>query len=259
MSRLLEEIVAHKRAEVAEAQQRLPLEELQRRLTHHQRERDFTAALRRQGRLSLIAELKRQSPSAGMLRERFDPISIAQTYESSGAAALSVLTDTRYFGGQLHFLRDIRDFTEIPLLRKEFIIDEYQIYESAWAGADAVLLIVRLLSPETLRRFVAVAAAAQLDALVEVHSEPELEAALAAGAQLIGMNHRDLDTLQVDLTLSERLAPRIPKDHTLVAESGLHTRADLECLRALGVHAVLIGEAFMTAPDIAAKVRELMG
>ena len=258
MKRLLDEIVAHKREEVAAAQRTLPLAELKRRLTHHQRERDFIEALRPPGHLALIAELKRQSPSGGMLRERFDPIQIAQTYQESGAAALSVLTDTRYFGGQLSFLRDIKDFTEIPILRKDFIVDEYQLYESAWAAADAVLLIARLLAPEALRRFVALAHELQLDVLAEVHAEAELDDVLAAGCRLIGINHRDLDTLAIDPALSQRLVARIPKTCTIVAESGLHTRADIERMRALGIHAVLIGEAFMRSPDIAATVRELM-
>ena len=256
---LLDEIVAHKREEVIVAQRALPLAELARRLTHHQRGRDFIGALRQSGRLALIAELKRQSPSRGMLRERFDPIEIAQTYQAGGASALSVLTDTRYFGGQLSFLRDIKDFTELPVLRKDFILDEYQIYESAHAAADAVLLIARLLAPGPLRRLVALAHALQLDVLAEVHAEAELDAVLAAGCQLIGINHRDLDTLAIDPELSERLVPQIPPECIIVAESGLHTRADVERMRALGVHAVLIGEAFMESADIAATMRELMG
>lgn len=256
---MLDEIIAHKRAEVERAKQTLPLAELQRRLTHHQRERDFGAALKQPGKLALIAELKRQSPSRGVLRERFEPVSIAQTYQECGAAALSVLTDTRYFGGQISFLRDVKDFTELPILRKDFIIDEYQIYESAQAAADAILLIVRLLTPQVLRSFMTTADTLQLDVLAEVHNEAELDTALAAGCRIIGINHRDLDTLTIDPTLSQRLAPRVPKTCTIVAESGLHTRADVERVQRLGVDAVLIGEAFMDAPDIAAKVRELMG
>ena len=256
---ILDEIIAYKREDVARAQQALPLQELQRRLTHHQRERDFGAALKVPGKLALIAELKKQSPSRGLLRERFEPVTIAQTYQECGAAALSVLTDTRYFVGQLSFLRDVKDFTELPILRKDFIIDEYQVYESAQAAADAILLIVRLLPAETLKRFMALAGKLQLDVLTEVHNETELDVALAADCRIIGINHRDLDTLTIDATLSQRLAPRVPKTCTVVAESGLHTRADVERMRALGVDAVLIGEAFMQAPDIAAKVRELMG
>ncbi len=259
MSRLLDDIIVHKREEVAAAQRVLSLVELKRRLTNHQRERDFIEALRQPGRVALIAELKRQSPSRGMLRERFDPIQIAQTYQAGGAAAISVLTDTRFFGGQLPLLRDVKNFTELPILRKDFIIDEYQVYQSAQAAADAILLIARLLSPEALCRLVALAHTLQLDVLAEVHAEAELDAALAAGCRLIGINHRDLDTLEIDLTLSQRLIPRIPKECTIVAESGLATRADVERMRALGVHAVLIGEAFMVADDIAAKMRELMG
>ena len=207
----------------------------------------------------LVAEIKRQSPSRGVIRERFDPVTIAQTYQECAAAALSILTDTRYFGGQLSFLRDVKAFTELPILRKDFIIDEYQIYESAQAAADAILLIARLLPAETLKRFVALAGKLQLDVLAEVHNETELDAVLHAGCRIIGINHRDLDTLQMDPTLSQRLVPRVPKTYTVVAESGLHTRADVERMRALGVDAVLIGEAFMESPDIAATVRELMG
>ena len=256
---LLNQIIDAKRTEIAQAQATVPLYELKRRLGHHRRERDLTAALRQPGQLALIAELKRQSPSRGVIRERFDPITIAQTYQSSGASALSILTDARYFGGHLSFLRDVKSFSELPILRKDFIIDEYQVYESAWAAADAILLIARIVEPDELRRLAGVAQQLQLDVLAEVHNEAELDAVLAAGCRLIGINHRDLDTFTMDLTLSQRLIPRIPKECTIVAESGLHTREDVQRMCDLGVHAVLIGEAFMEAPDIAAKMRELMG
>jgi indole-3-glycerol phosphate synthase len=254
---LLDDIVARKRREIEAANARLPLEELKQRVARRRAERPFREALRAPGRLSLIAELKRKSPSGGMLRERFDPVSLAQTLQEAGAAALSVLTDEPAFGGCLDFLRDAKQFTEIPALRKDFLIDPYQIYESALYEADAVLLIARILPAARLAECLRAAEALALEALIEVHSEAELEAALSAGAQLIGVNHRDLDTLRLDLSLSSRLIPRIPEGIVIVAESGLTTAADIRRMRDLGAHAVLIGEALMRAPDPAATIREL--
>ena len=254
---MLDDIVRHKREEVEAAKQRLPLEELQARVARRQAERNFRRALNVPGKLSLIAELKRKSPSQGMLRERFDPVSLAQTLQGAGAAALSVLTDEAYFGGHLDFLRDAKQFTEIPALRKDFIVDPYQVYESVLYEADAVLLIVRALPPDTLAECLQAADRLGLEPFVEVHAEDELRAALGAGAHVIGINHRDLRTFQLDPGLSERLIPRIPAGKLIVAESGLRTAEEVARMKRLGVHAVLIGEALMTAPDPAAKVREL--
>jgi indole-3-glycerol phosphate synthase len=254
---MLDDIVMTKYKEVEEARAHLPLDDLKDRVRSYLAERDFRRALTRAGKLSLIAELKRKSPSKGMLRERFDPVSLAQTLAGAGAAALSVLTDEFYFGGHLEFLRDAKQFTEVPVLRKDFIVDPYQVYEAAVYGADAVLLIVRVLSEESLIACMQAADVLKIEPLVEVHSEAELRAALGAGAGVIGINHRDLKTFQLDATLSERLIPKIPSGKVIVAESGFQTNEDIQRMKALGVHAVLIGEALMTAPDPAAKIREL--
>ena len=254
---MLDDIVRHKREEVEAAKARLPLEDLKARVAHRLAERSFRRALNVPGKLSLIAELKRKSPSQGMLRERFDPVSLAQTLQAAGAAALSVLTDEAYFGGHLDFLRDAKQFTEIPALRKDFIVDPYQVYESVLYEADAVLLIVRVLPQDTLADCMQAADRLGLEPFVEVHSEDELRVALGAGAHVIGINHRDLRTFRLDPGLSERLVPRIPAGKLIVAESGLQTAEEVARMKRLGVHAVLIGEALMTAPDPAAKVREL--
>jgi len=254
---MLDDILLSKQAEVDEAKGRLPLEDLKARVASYMPDRSFRKALSGLKRPALIAELKRKSPSKGMLRERFDPVSLAQTLQDAGASALSVLTDETFFGGHLDFLRDVKHFTEIPVLRKDFIIDPYQVYESATYEADAVLLIVRALTEETLLQCMQAADTLGIEPLVEVHSEDELKVALSVGAHVIGINHRDLNTFQIDLTLSERLIPRVPKGKLIVAESGVSSAEDVKRLRQLGVHGVLIGESLMTAPDPAAKIREL--
>lgn len=254
---MLDEIVLTKQEEVALARNQLPLEDLQARLRNHMAERPLRKALMKPGTISLIAELKRKSPSKGMLRERFDPVSLAQGLQGAGAAALSVLTDETYFGGSLDFLRDVKQFTEIPILRKDFIVDPYQVYEAAWYGADAVLLIVRILTEDQLTACLQAADTVGLDALVEVHSEGDLKVASRSGAGIIGINARDLKTFKTDPALVEALVPKVPAGKTIVAESGIHTAADIARLKGLGVHAVLIGEALMRAPEPAAKVHEL--
>jgi indole-3-glycerol phosphate synthase len=253
----LDDIVMAKREEVEAAKSRRPLSDLQAHLAAHITERDFRKAIGRPGVLSLIAELKRKSPSKGLLRERFDPVSLAQTMQEAGAAALSVLTDEFYFGGHLDYLRDAKQFTELPVLRKDFLIDPYQVYEAAFSGADAVLIIVRIVDEAQLQALMQAADRLAVEALVEVHSEEELRIAIGAGASTIGINHRDLKTLEIDSTLTERLVPKVPSGKVIVAESGLQTPEDVARMQALGVHAVLIGEALMTAPDPAAKIKEL--
>lgn len=255
---ILDDILAHKREDIAAAQQRLPLEELKRRVQGRGGRHRFRDALREsERRPALIAELKRKSPSRGMLRERFDPVRLGQELQEAGAAALSILTDERFFGGSLEILRDVQPFVEIPVLRKDFLLDPYQIYEAAAHQADAVLLIVQILSNDQLAEALQVAEQAGLDALVEVHTEAELDRAVRARAQLIGVNSRDLRTFTMHPDVIARLVPRIPPDIVIVAESGIHTREDVERLKSLGAHALLIGESLMTAPDPAAKVREL--
>ena len=254
---MLDDIILVKCQEVEVAKQRLPFEQLKERLAHSFAERDFRKAISIPGKLSLIAELKRRSPSKGMLLERFDPVSLAQTLEEAGASALSVLTDEMYFGGHLNFLRDVKQFTGVPALRKDFIIDPYQVYEAAFYQADAVLLIMRVLADEALLECLQAADVLGLDALFEVHSEADLELALRHGARTIGINHRDLRTFQIDPSLSGRLIPRIPAGKVIVAESGIQTAADVKRMKRLGVHAVLIGEALMTSPKPAEKIKEL--
>ena len=254
---MLDDIVLSKQLEVEDAKGRLPLEDLKARLASYMAERSFRKALNVPGKLSLVAELKRKSPSKGMLRERFDPVSLAQTLQDAGAAALSVLTDEPFFGGHIEFLRDVKQFTEIPVLRKDFIVDPYQVYEAAIYEADAVLLIVRILTEEQLFQCMQAADALGIEPFVEVHSAAELTVALSAGAHVIGINHRDLRTLTLDPALSEQLVPRVPSGKLVVAESGVQTAEDIKRLKRLGVQAVLIGEALMLAPDPAAKIREL--
>jgi indole-3-glycerol phosphate synthase len=227
--------------------------------------RDFFAALQSAGRggMALIAEVKKASPSAGVICPDFDPARIARDYEAAGAGCLSVLTDEKFFRGSLEDLRRIRAAVKLPLLRKDFIIDARQILEAIGAGADAILLIARILTAGELKEFHALACAAGLAALVEVHDEAEMDRALALGANLIGVNNRNLDTFTVDLALTGRLAARIPAGarpgRVLVAESGIHCRADVERLRRAGAGAVLVGESLMRNPaGIGAKVAELL-
>lgn len=228
--------------------------------------RDFAGALRnpRLGRVGLIAEVKKASPSAGIIRADFDPVAIARQYEAGGADCLSVLTDEKFFQGSLSYLREIRAAVTLPLLRKDFIIDERQILEAVEWGADAILLIVAILDDARLCRLHELARSAGLAVLVEVHDEPELERAMAMGAQLIGVNNRNLRVFQVDLGTTERLAVRLWRirsrgDTLLVAESGIHTASDVERLRAAGAGAILVGESLMRHRDIPTKVRELLG
>jgi len=220
--------------------------------------RDFAAALRGDT-VRLIAEVKRASPSAGVMRDDFDPVAIARDYAAAGAAALSVLTDERYFQGHDDYLRAIRAAVSPPLLRKEFLIDPWQIAESRALGADCVLLIVAILTDAELRDYRETAEAIGMAALVEAHSEDELDRALASGATLIGVNNRDLHTFETTLATTERLGPRVGEGRLLVSESGIRTVADVERLARAGARAMLVGEALVREGDVAAKVRELSG
>ncbi len=257
---ILDRIVADKREELAAAQRLVPFAELKARLPQAPPPRPFVGALRGDA-VRLIAEVKKASPSRGLLREQFDPLALARAYAEGGAAAVSVLTDEPHFQGSLDHLTSIRDALPQgpPLLRKDFLFDHYQLYEARVHGADAVLLIAAILNPALLAQLIGLAKALDMDTLVEVHDELELERALMAGATLVGVNNRDLRTFEVDLATTERLRPLIPAEVTVVAESGILTRADIQRLQALDVHAVLIGEALVTAPDPAAKIRELFG
>ena len=262
---ILDAIVAQKRIEVARLPHRpLAAGDLRDALLERDEPRDFLAALRRGSPVALIAEVKKASPSAGIIRPDFDPVRIARDYERAGASCLSVLTDEKFFQGSLDYLRQIRAAVKLPLLRKDFIIDERQILEAIEWGADAILLIVAILTDLQLRHFHSLARAAGLTALVEVHDEAELDRALAAGAELIGVNNRNLKTFTVDLATTERLAARLASrlrdgTHLLVAESGIHTAADVRRLARCGARAILVGESLMRHDDIPAKVRELLG
>jgi indole-3-glycerol phosphate synthase len=260
---ILEQIIGDKVAEVAERRRRRPLIELQRELRDLPPARDFLAALRDGPPGSaivprVIAEVKKASPSKGVIRPDFDPVAIAQTYAANGAAALSVLTDERYFQGQLTFLAAISSAIALPLLRKDFIIDLYQVYESRLARADAILLIVAALETGQLHEFMALACELGMAALLEVHTVEELERILPLRPRLLGINNRDLRTFHTDIETTVRLLPLIPPEVVVVSESGIETAADITRLRDKGVRAFLIGESLMRAPDPGVKLRELL-
>lgn len=255
---ILDEIVANKRLEVAESKARAPREQLEERIAGMPKPRDFRAALRKEG-VSLIAEIKRASPSKGDMLPGVDAVDLAALYEQNGARALSVLTDFKYFKGSLDDLESVHQSGRIPCLRKEFIIDEYQIYEARAHRADAILLIVRILSDEELKRFLAVARALDLAVLVETHTEDEVRRAKDCGAHIIGINNRDLDTLTMDLQTTMRLRRLVSGGYTLVSESGIYTREDVRMLEDGGVDAILVGESLLTSKNIQAKIRELLG
>jgi indole-3-glycerol phosphate synthase len=252
----LRTIVARKQDEVAERTKRAPLEALRDRPLPEVR--NFAAALRRPG-LSAIAEIKRKSPSKGPLREDLDPCEIARSYEDNGAAAISVLTDREFFGGDPDDLTKVKQAVSLPVLRKDFIIHPYQLHESRSMGADAALLIVRILSSAQLTEYVALARELGLATLVEVHDEHELDQAVQSEAQIVGVNNRNLDTFDVSLETALRLRPRIPAHRTAVAESGIHTREDVARLEQAGYDAFLVGESLTTAADPGTKLRELRG
>ncbi|HVS29532.1 MAG TPA: indole-3-glycerol phosphate synthase TrpC [Solirubrobacteraceae bacterium] len=249
---VLERIVASTRAEVARRKREVPLDEPEARAGA----RSFEAALRAPG-LALIAEHKRRSPSAGLLRADLPLSEIVGAYERGGAAALSILTEAEHFGGSLDDLREARGASTLPILRKDFVVDPYQLYETVQAGADAVLLIVAALERDDLSRLFVAADAVGLDVLVEVHDARELDAALELGSRLIGINNRDLGDFSVDVSRTYELLERVPDAITVVSESGFSEPAELAALQRAGVAAVLIGEMLMRADDIEAACREL--
>lgn len=255
---ILDEIVAHKREEVAAKMAARSMEEVAAQAEHAPRPVSFRAALTRPG-LAFITEIKGASPSAGTIRSDVDPVAIARAYEAGGAAALSVLTDARYFQGSWEALRAVCRATRLPVLCKEFVIDPYQIDEARVAGASAVLLIAAILDGAQLRGCLQHAHARGLDALVEVHTADEVTVALDAGASMIGINNRNLETLQVDLETTARLRPSIPAGVVVVSESGIETREQVERLGRLGIDAVLVGTTLMASPDPSAKLRDLRG
>ena len=246
------------RGEVERRRELVPLSQLEAALGDRPEPRPFQEALTRPG-ISVIAEHKRRSPSAGPIREDLELVDVVRAYERGGAAALSILTEPSHFGGSLDDLVAARAATHLPVLRKDFIVDEYQLYETAAAGADAVLLIVAALEPEALLALHREAWALDLDVLVEVHDEEELERALEVEAEVIGINNRDLGDFTVDIERTYELLSDVPAGKTVVSESGFSVREELDDLDRVGVDAVLIGETLMRAPDIEAACRELSG
>ncbi len=255
---ILDEIVAAKRRELVGSKARTPLAVVERALASAPPVRDFTAAIGSHGPVALIAEVKKASPSAGLIRADFDSVAIARIYEANGAACISVLTDEPYFQGKLEYLTQIRQAVEIPVLRKDFILDEYQVYEARSAGADAVLLIAECLSDAELRTLYALTMQLEMEALIEIYDAENVERVLAVGPRLVGVNNRNLRTMVTDLDHSLRIRERIPEDIVFVSESGIKTPDHVLKLAAHGVDAMLVGESLMQQPDIGQAVRALL-
>jgi indole-3-glycerol phosphate synthase len=258
-STILDRIVAAKCREIEEARARTPAADLERRLADAPPVRDFRAALEAPGGVRVVAEVKKASPSAGLLRADFDPVAIARIYEQHGAACVSVLTDEPFFQGSLAHLAAVRTAVDLPLLRKDFILDRYQLLEARRAGADAVLLIAEILDEAALPRLLGEAGELGLQALVELYDGENLPRVLDAGARLIGVNNRDLRTFVTRLEHTLDLAARLPPGCCLVSESGIRTRQDIVRLQEAGVRAVLVGETLIRAPDIGARLDQLQG
>jgi indole-3-glycerol phosphate synthase len=254
---ILDDIVAHKREELAESKRRRSLADVRAASADAEPPRGFGAALRANG-LSVIAEVKRKSPAKGVLNAAVDPAEQAAAYEGAGARAVSVLTDLRFFDGTNGDLQAVHGRVELPLLRKDFTIDEYHVYEARAIGADAILLIVRALEQTQLTEYQALAQELGMDVLVEVHEEGEVERAVAAGAAIIGINNRDLSTMTVDVATTARLRPQVPGGVTLVSESGIRLAEDVRAVAAAGIDAILVGEALMSAGDPGATLRSFL-
>lgn len=258
-SMILDEIVAYKKEELAGTKRLISLADIKARAVDAGPARGFGAALTAGAEIRLIAEVKKASPSKGVIRRDFDPVAIAKTYEASGASCLSVLTEKKYFQGDLAYLGSIRQAVGLPLLRKDFVVDEYQVYEARAAGADAVLLIAACLERRQMEDLLGVAARIGLDVLVESHTAKELDRTLLAGASIVGINNRDLSTFTVSLDTTFGLLRDIPEDRTVVSESGIGTRDDVVSLARAGVDAILVGESLMREQDIGRKVKQLLG
>ncbi|MFO0880332.1 MAG: indole-3-glycerol phosphate synthase TrpC [Gemmataceae bacterium] len=257
MTTILDRIVASKREEIASSRERVPQAKLEAALDSAPRPRDFQAALAAGPGVQVIAEIKKASPSAGVIQADFDPVRYARAYQAGGAACISVLTDEPYFHGHLRYLEAVRDAVEIPLLRKDFLLERYQLLEARAAGADCVLLIAEILPGPELPRLLREASDLGLQALVELYDADNLPRVLDAGATLVGVNNRDLRTFEVRLDHTLEVAGRLPPGVLLVSESGIRDRADVARLAAGGVKAILVGETLMRAPDIAGKLYEL--
>jgi indole-3-glycerol phosphate synthase len=256
---ILDNIVEVKRREVAGRKALRPPTVLEKMIAGRPPARDFKAALNADAGCAIIAEVKRRSPSQGLLRADFNPVRIALEYESHGAAAISVLTDETFFGGSDADLTAVKDAVTLPLLRKEFIIDPYQIHETRALGADALLLIAAILTEDQLREYRELAESLGMAALVEVHDRQELATALCCGARIVGINNRNLKTFVTDIRTSMELASLIPKDRIAISESGIRTRGEIETLLKAGIRAFLIGETLIASPEIGPKLKELLG
>ncbi len=259
MKNILQDIIAQKQIEVARAKQRVDIDECRSLARHSPPTRDFCAAIRGASDIALIAEVKKASPSQGVIRADFEPVSLARTYAQAGAHCLSVLTDESFFQGHLHYLRLIRAAVDLPILRKDFVIDEYQVIEARAAGADAVLLIAECLSRDELHQLHESILTWQMTPLVELYDEKNLEAVLSCQPRLVGVNNRNLNSFQVDLQHSIRLRKKIPQEILFVSESGIASARDVAELKANGVDAMLVGESLMRQPDLAVAVQKLLG
>ncbi len=256
---ILNKILEHKRKEVTRLKRHLPMKKIiQMAEKQTGSNRSLSKALSKR-KLHLICELKKASPSEGLIRRQFKPLSLAQEFETAGAAAISVLTETHFFKGNPKTLKQIRPYTSIPLLRKDFILDLYQIYETVLLGADAFLIIAMLVSDAELKKMLNLAKQLNLEVLVEVHTKKELDRAIKAGSKIIGINNRDLKTLQIDLSVSERLVPLIPKGTIVVIESGIEERNDIVHCQTFGAHNFLVGTVLMKSQNVTEKIHELLG
>ncbi|MEK7275439.1 MAG: indole-3-glycerol phosphate synthase TrpC [Candidatus Desantisbacteria bacterium] len=255
----LTEIIKNKIIEVAERKSNVPLEVLKAKSYSLPLRRGFKEAIAQKGNINLIAEVKKASPSAGVIREDFDPVAIAMEYEEAGAKAISVLTDERFFQGSMNILKTVREYVHIPVLCKDFIIDEYQIYEASAAGADALLLIASCLSIEQINKFIDIAKILQMDCLVETHSMDDVEKVLKTNAMIIGINNRNLRTFIVEPKTTLMLKVLLPHEKIVVSESGISSPEIISIYKNRGINAVLIGEALIRSSNIKAKIRELLG
>ncbi len=261
MEGFLAKIVENKRAELAEDRIRLPLKEIKARIRDVELPRNFYASIssRSDDRpIQLIAEIKKRSPSKGLLIEDLKVDDLARRYEEAGASAISVLTEKRFFSGNPEYINIARGCTKIPVLRKDFLFEEYHIYESRYIGADAVLLITSVLELSALSDFILLSSELGMSSLVEIHDERELETALKAGAEIIGINNRDLMTFKIDMNTTLRVVKEIPRGKIIVSESGIESRRDVERLADAGVHAILVGESIVISKDVGEKIRELI-
>lgn len=258
MRNFLDEIIIYTRGYIKREKEQVPLAELKLKLDNLPATRDFKVAISVPGdELHLIAEIKKASPSVGIIRKTFVPLDLAKLYEDNGASAISVITCEKFFEGNLRYLEIIANNMNIPILRKDFIIDQYQIYEARVAGADAILLIACILEENKLTEFIELGKKLNLDCLVEVHSKEELKKVLKTQAEIIGINNRDLRTFTTDLKITEKLVPLIPKDKVIVSESGIETKRDVRLLHKTGINAILVGQTLLEARNIKAKIKEL--